>query len=144
MGAVDKVVLPGCVKQKSVQGGFALGKVPGPPVVLVGSGSKGSAAGSGEEPGRVGCNTVPGPESHSLLVPAVHKIPSEDHTARYPWLQVNVLAFPLEIFEDLEGHNPDQGNLAPVVDLWEALAVTADCMDCLLHMVDLSFSPLGQ
>lgn len=142
-GAADRVVLPGCVEQKMVEGGTVLGKVSGHPAVLVGAGGKGFAAGLGEVPGRAGCNMVPGPESHSLLVPAVRKIPSVDHTACYPCLQGFVLAFPLRIAEDLEGHNPGQGNQAPVVDLWEAPAVTADCMDCLLHMVDLSFFPLG-
>lgn len=142
-GAADRVVLPGCVERKSVEGGFALGKGSGCPVVLVGAVGRSFAAGSGEEPGQAGRNMVPGPESHSLLVPAVRKIPSEDHTACCPCLQGNVLASPPGIAEDLEGHNPGQGNQAPAVDLWEAPAATADCMDYLLHMVDLSFFPLG-
>lgn len=33
----------------------------------------------GEEPGLVGHNRVPGPESHSLLLPAGHKIPSKQN-----------------------------------------------------------------
>lgn len=86
---------------------------------------------------------VPGPESHSLLVPAVHMIPSVDHMACRPCLQGYVLAFPLGIAVDLETHNPDLGNLAPVVKLWEVPAVTAGRMDCLLRMADLSFYSLG-
>lgn len=79
-GAADRVVLPGCVAQTSAEGGFALGKVSGHPVALMGAGSRGFAAGLGEEPGQAGCNMVPGPESHSLLVPAGHKIPSTQIT----------------------------------------------------------------
>lgn len=142
-GAADRVVLPGCAAQKSTEGGFALGMVSGHPVVLVGPGSMEFAAGLSEESGQTGCNMVPGPESHSLLVLAVHKIPSVDHTACYPCCQGTVLAFPLGIAEDLQGHNPGQGNRAPVVELWEAPAATADCMDCLLRMVGPSFFPLG-
>lgn len=66
-----------------------------------------------------------------------------DHTVCHPCLQGYALGFPLDIAGDLEGHNPGQGIQAPVVDPWEALAATADCMDCLLRMVDLSFFPLG-
>lgn len=142
-GAADRVVLPGCVKQKMVEGGVALGKVSGHPVVLVGAGGREFVAGLGEEPGQAGCNMVPGPESHILLVPAVHKIPSVGRTAWCPCLQRYVLVFPLGIAEDPEGRNPGQGNRAPVVDLWAAPAATADYMDCLLRMVDLSFFPLG-
>lgn len=141
--AADRVVLPGCVYQKLAEGGVAQGKESGHPVVLVGAGSRGFAAGSDEEPGQAGHNTVPGPGSCSLLVPAVHKIPSVGHKACRPCLQGYVLASPLDIAGDLEGHNLGQGNQAPVVDLWEDPAATADCMDCLLHTVDLSFSPLG-
>lgn len=125
-----------------MEGGLALGKVSGRLVVLVEAGSMGFAAGPGEEPDQAGCNMEPGPESHSLLAPAVHKTPSADCTACHPCLLVYALAFPLDIAEDLEGHNPDQGNQDPVVDLWEAPAAIADCMDCLLRMVDLSFFPL--
>lgn len=66
-----------------------------------------------------------------------------DHTACYPCLQECVLAFPLGIAGELEGHIPDQGNRAPAADLWVALAATADHKDCLLRMVALSFFPLG-
>lgn len=66
-----------------------------------------------------------------------------DHTACYSCLRVYVLAFPLGIAGDLEGHNPGQGNRDPVADQWEAPAATVDCMDHLLRMVDLSFFPLG-
>lgn len=142
-GAADRVALPGCVKQKSVEGGVALGKESDHLVVLVGAGSRGFAAGLGGEPGLAGHNMVPGPGSHSLLVPAVHKIPSEDHMACHPCFQGYVLAFPLDIAGDPEGHNPGQGIQAPVVDLREAPAATADCMDCQLRMAGLSFFPLG-
>lgn len=63
--------------------------------------------------------------------------------ACHPCLQGYVLAFPLDIAGDLEGHKPGQGIQAPVVDLWEAPAATADCMDCQLRMAVLSFFPLG-
>lgn len=59
------------------EGGVVLGKESGHLVVPVKVGSRGSAAGLGEEPGQVGHNMVPDPESRSLLVPAVHKIPSK-------------------------------------------------------------------
>ena len=78
-GAADRVVLPGCVSQKLAEGGVALGKESGHLVVLVGAGSRGFAAGPGEEPGQAGRNTVPGPGSRSLLVPAVHMIPSKQN-----------------------------------------------------------------
>lgn len=79
-GAADRAPLLGCVEQKSAVGGVALGKVSGHPVVLLGAGSRGFAAGLGEEPGQAGRNTVLGPESHMLRVPAVHKIPSKQNT----------------------------------------------------------------
>lgn len=60
-----------------MEGGVVLGKESGHPVVLVEVGSRGFAAGLGEEPGQAGHNMVPGPESHNLLVPAVHKNPSK-------------------------------------------------------------------
>ena len=63
-----------------MEGGLALGKESGHPVVLVEAGSRGFAAGPGEEPGQAGCNMEPGPESHSLLAPAVHKTPSKQKT----------------------------------------------------------------
>lgn len=62
-----------------MEGGVALGKGSGHPVVLVGAGSRGFAAGLGEEPGQAGHNMVPGPGSHSPLVPAVRKIPSKEN-----------------------------------------------------------------
>lgn len=65
-----------------------------------------------------------------------------DHMAYHPCLQGYALVFQLDIAE-VEGHNPGQGNQVPVVDLQKAPAATADCMDYLLHRVDLSFSPLG-
>lgn len=116
-GAADRVVLPGCVDQKLAEGGVALGKVSGHQAVPVGAGSKGFVADLGEEPGLADCNMVLGPESHSLLVPAVRKIPSVDHTACHPCSQGYVLAFPLGIAGGLVGHNPDQGIQALVVDL---------------------------
>lgn len=75
-GAADRGLLLGCVEQKSAVGGTGLGKVPGHPVVLLGAGNRGSAAGLGEEPDQAVHNMVPGPESHILPVPAVRKIPS--------------------------------------------------------------------
>lgn len=116
-GAADRVVLPGCVDQKLAEGGVALGKVSGHQVVPVGAGSKGFAADLGEDPGLADCNMVPGLERHSLLVPAVHKIPSVDRTACHPCLQGYVLAFPLGTVGVLVGHNPGQGIQALVVDL---------------------------
>lgn len=171
-GAADRVGLPGCVRQRLAEGGVVLGKESGHLVVLVEVESRGSAAGLGEEPGQVGHNMEPDPESRSLLVPAVHKIPSKqnvrdfkhnrrkqypeskapvvvpcdlpvDHMACCPCLQVYALALPPDIAVDLEGRTPGRGKQVPVVDLWEDLAATADCMDCLLHTVDLSSSPLG-
>lgn len=142
-GAADRGLLLVCVGQKSAVGEAALGKVSGHPVVLLGAESRGFAAGLGEELDQAVHNTVSGPESHILLVPAVHKIPSVDHTACHPCLQECVLAFPLGIAGESEGHIPGQGNRAPAADLWEALAAIADRKDCLLHMVDLSFLPLG-
>lgn len=130
--------------QKLAEGGVALCTASGYPLVQVGSGCRGFAAGLGEEPGLAGRNMAPGPESHSLLVPAVHKIPSVDHTACHPCLQEYVLAFPLGIAGDLESHNPGQGNQTLVGDLWEAPAATADRMDCLFRMADLSFFPSSQ
>lgn len=125
-----------------MEDGVALGKELGHPVVLVEAGNRGLAAGLGEEPGQAGHNKVPGPGIHSLLVPADHKIPSVGRMACHSCLLGYVLAFPLDTVEDLEDHNPGQGNQAPVVDLWEVPAATVDCMDCLLRMVALSFSPL--
>lgn len=42
------------------------------------AGSRGLAVGLDEEPGQAGCNMVPDPESHSLLVPVDHMIPSNE------------------------------------------------------------------
>lgn len=78
-GAADRVVLPGHEEQTMVEGGVALDKASGP-VVLEEAGNRGFAAGLGEEPGQAGHNMVPGPGSHSLLVPVVHKIPSKQST----------------------------------------------------------------
>lgn len=116
-GAADTVVLLEGVGQNLAAGGAALGKVSGHPAVLVGAGCRGFAAGSGEEPGLAARSRVPVPGGRSLLVPAVHKIPSVGHRACHPCFQVFVLAFPLDTAVDLEGHNPDQGNQALVVDL---------------------------
>lgn len=140
-GAVDRVVLLGHEEQKKVEGGVVLGKVSGL-VVQVEVGSRGFAADLGGVPGQAGHNMEPGPESHSLLVPVVHKIPSVDHMACHPCLQGYALAFPPGIAGDLQGHKPDQGNQVPVVNLWEAPAVIADRMDSLLRMVEFSSSPL--
>lgn len=65
------------MEQKLAEGGVALGKVSGHLLVLVGAGSRGFAAGLREGPDQAGRNMVPGPGSHSPLVPAVHKIPSK-------------------------------------------------------------------
>lgn len=75
-GAADRVVLLGCVKLK-LEGGAALGKETACRVVQVWAVGKGIVVDSGEEPGLAGCNTEPGPENHTPLVPAVHKCPSE-------------------------------------------------------------------
>ncbi len=78
-GAADRVGHPGCVEQMLAEDGVALDKELGHPVVLAEAGGMG-LAGLGEESGQAGHNTVPGPGIHSLLVPAVHKIPSEQNT----------------------------------------------------------------
>ena len=82
-GAADTAVLPGYEEQKLAQGGVALGKVSDHLVFPEGSASRGSAAGLDEEAGRAGRSTVPGPERHSLLVPAVRMIPSKQRTQTY-------------------------------------------------------------
>lgn len=60
-----------------MEGGVALGKKSGHPVVLVEAGNRGFAAGLGEEPGQAARSTVLGLGNRSFLVPAVHKIPSK-------------------------------------------------------------------
>lgn len=135
-GSADRVALPGGVGQNLAEDGAALGKVSDRPVGLVEAGYRGFAAGSGEGPGLTAHNMGLGLVGHNLLVPAVHMTPSEDHKACHSCFQVCVLAFPQDIAVDLEGHSPVQDILAPVVDLMEAPAGTADCMDSLLHMVD--------
>lgn len=75
--AADRVVLPGRVELKSEEDGVALGKATGHQVVQVEVVSTGFVADLDEEPGLAGHNKVPGPESHRLLVPAGHKIPSK-------------------------------------------------------------------
>lgn len=75
-GAADKVVPPGYVKQTLVEGVVALGKMSGHQVVQVVAGSMAFVADRGEDPVLAGHNRVPGLETHSFLVPAVHKIPS--------------------------------------------------------------------
>lgn len=143
-GTADRVVLLGCVAQKLAEGGVALGKVFGRQVVQMGFGNMGFAADLDEDLDLVGHNMVTGLESHSLLVPVVHKIPSVDHTASHPFLQGSVLASPLGISGDPVVHNPGLGNQVPVVGLLVALAVFAVHMGCLLHRADLSFFPLDQ
>lgn len=81
-GAADRVALPGCVKQHLAEGGLGRGKELGHPAVLAEVGSKGFAAGLGEDPGQAGHNTVPGPGSHSLPAPAAHKNPSTQKNTR--------------------------------------------------------------
>lgn len=78
-GAADRAALPGCVGQKLVEGGAALDMMSVRPVVLVGAGCRAPAAGLGEEPGQAGRSMVSGSETHNLLVPAVHRIPSEQN-----------------------------------------------------------------
>lgn len=88
-GAADRAVPLGCEEQKSAQGAVALGKVFGRLVVLVAAGSRGSAAGWGEEAGLAGRNTAPGPERHNLLVPAVHTIPSKQSSQTHKSIENN-------------------------------------------------------
>lgn len=76
-GAADRVVLLGCVELK-LEGGTALGKGTACQVVQVWAEGKGIVVDLDEEPGLAGCNTVPGPENHTLLVPAVHMYPSAE------------------------------------------------------------------
>lgn len=111
-GTADRVVLLVCEGQTLVEGVAALGKLPGHLVVLVGAGSRGFVAGSGEDPDRAGRNKVPGPESHSLLVPAAHRIPSGNRRACLPCFQEYV---PLGIVGGLGGHIPGWGNQALAV-----------------------------
>lgn len=108
-GAADMVNLPGCVQQQLVEGVVVLGKLSAHPVALLGAERKGSAAGPDEDPGQVGHNTVPGPESHILLVPVVHRTPSEqnaqkkdhalDHTYKHQdWQKMSHLNWKLLFF----------------------------------------------
>lgn len=78
-GAADRVVLPGHVQQQTVEGAVDLDKESDHPVVLAEVGSKGFAAGLGEELGQADHNMVPGPGNHNLLVPAVHKNQSKQN-----------------------------------------------------------------
>lgn len=113
-GAADRVVLLVCEGQMLVEGAAALGKLPGHLVVRVGAGSRAFVAGLGEDPGQAVHNKVPGPESHNLLVPAVHRIPSGNRMACLPCLQEYV---PSGIVGGPEGHNPGWGNQALAVGL---------------------------
>lgn len=111
--AADRAALPVCEGQMP-EGAAALGKVPALQAVLAGAGSREFAV--SEDLGRAAHNKVSGSESYSLLVPAVHKIPSV-HKACSPCLQGYVLAFPLDIFGVPKGHTPGQGNQALAGDL---------------------------
>lgn len=77
--AADRVAHPGHEEQKKVEDGVALDKASGL-VVPTEAGNMWFAAGLGEKPDQAGHNMVPGPESYSLLVPVVHKIPSKQIT----------------------------------------------------------------
>lgn len=114
---VDRGILLGCEGQMLEVGETVLGMVSDHPVVLVAAGRRGIAAGLDEDPGRVDHNMMPGLESHNHLVLADHKIPSVAHMACYSCLQVYVLAFQLDISEELGGHIPGQGSQAPAVEL---------------------------
>lgn len=74
---VDRAVLPGHVGLMFGEGGVGLGRLFAHPVVLVGAGCRAFAAGSGVVSGPADHSTVPGSEAHNLLVPVVHRIPSE-------------------------------------------------------------------
>ena len=63
-----------------MEGEAALHKATARWVVRVWVGNTEFVADLGEELDQVGCNKVPGPESHILLVPAAHKIPSKQNT----------------------------------------------------------------
>lgn len=99
--AADRAALPVCEGQ--MKGAAAQGKVADLQAVLAGAGNKGFVV--NEDLGQAGHNKVSGSESHSLLVPAAHKIPSV-HKACFPCLQEYVLAFPLDISGAPQGHNP--------------------------------------
>lgn len=82
-GAADRVDLPGCEEQNLAEGGVAPGTVSVHQVVQAGAERRAVVADLGEDPGQAGHNTAPDPESHNLLVPAVHKIPSKQNTKPY-------------------------------------------------------------
>lgn len=111
--AADRAALLVCEGQM-LEGVAALGKELGLQAVLVGAGNRGFVENG--DFGQAGHNRVSGSESHSLLVLAVHKIPSV-HKACFPCLQHYGLAPPLDIFGVLEGRTPGQGNQAPAGDL---------------------------
>lgn len=75
-GAADRAAHPGHVRLTSGEGGTAEGRVSDHPAVREVPGGRALAAGLGVKPGPVGCSRALGPEAHSLLVPAVHKIAS--------------------------------------------------------------------
>lgn len=111
--AADRAALPVCEGQM-LEGVAALGKEPDLQAVLAGAGNRGFV--EREDLGQAGYNRVFGFESHSFLVPAVHKIPSV-HKACFPCFQGNDLALPLDTFGVPEGRTLGQGNQAPVGDL---------------------------
>lgn len=102
----DMVVLLECEGQM-LEGVVALGKVPGFLVVRVEAENRGFVV--SEDFGQVGQNKVSGFESHSPLVPVVHRIPSV-HMTCFQCLQEYVLAFLMDIAVVLEGRTPAQDN----------------------------------
>lgn len=135
--AVDRAALPVCEGQM-LEGVAALGKEPDLQAVLAGAGYRGFD--ENEDLGQAGHNRVSGSESHSLLVPAVRKIPSV-HKAYFPFLLQYDLVLPLDIFGVPEGRTPGQGNQAPAGDLKEPPVVTEVHTDFLHRMAVPSFLP---
>lgn len=102
----DMVVLLEC-EGRMLEGVAALGKMPGLLVVQVEAENRGFVV--SEDLGQVGHSKVSGFESHSPLVPVVHRIPSV-HTTCFPCLQEYVLASLMDIAVVLEGRTPAQDN----------------------------------
>lgn len=135
--AADRADLLVCEDQM-LEGVAALDKVPDLQVVLAVAGNRVFVV--SEDLGQADHNKVFDSENYSLLVPAVHKIPSV-HKVCFPCLQGYVLAFPLDIFGVPEGHSLAQGNQVPVEDLWVSPAVIAAHTDFLHCKAALSSLP---
>lgn len=80
---VDREILLDCVEQKLAEDGPVLCMVTAHRVVRVLAGCTVFVADLGEKFGLADCSMVPGPESHILQVPAVHRNPSKDKTQSF-------------------------------------------------------------